>query len=212
MNKIYPVDQDNPSADVVNLAATRLRDGGVLVFPTETVYGLGALADQEVTSGSGHLFDIKMRPTRIPIPILVPDASDLDVYGKDVPEVAHKLAEAFWPGALTLVVKSSDKVYKEFRAEDDTIGLRCPDHELIQLLLAACGAPLFATSANTHQLPPPADFDELEQRIIDSADLVLDGGPSDKGVASTIVRCIDDNYEILREGAISREEIEAALA
>lgn len=212
MNKTYPVDQENPSADVVNLAATRLRDGGVLIFPTETVYGLGALAAVGPCYGAEDLFDVKLRPIGMAIPLLVPNASDLDVYGVEVPDYARKLAEKFWPGPLTLVVKASENVHEEFRAGDGTIGLRCPNNALVQALLAASDSPIFTTSANTHSFPPATDFNQLEPRIFDAADMVLDGGPTTGGVASSIVRCVGPEYEILRIGALSAEEIEAALA
>lgn len=212
MNKSYPIDQDNPSADVVNLAATRLREGGVLIFPTETVYGLGALAEVGPCYGAEDLFDVKLRPIGMAIPLLVPNATDLDVYGTEIPDYARKLADAFWPGPLTLVVKASEEVHEEFRADDGTIGLRCPDSKLVQALLAASDSPIFTTSANTHSFPPATDFIQLEPRILDSADMALDGGPSKGGIASSIVRCTGPEYEILRIGAISEEEIKAALA
>lgn len=211
MNKTYPVDQDDPSAEIVNLAATRLRDGGVLLFPTETVYGLGAIVDHNIMTGSTALFDIKERPYGIPVPILIPHASDINRYGENVSKKALKLAETFWPGPLTIIVPADDEeVYPEFQAEDGTVGLRCPDNKLVHRILDAVG-PIFATSANTHLHPAPAHFEDIEQRIIDAADLVLDGGSSNRGVASTIVRCINDECEILRIGAISGKEIEDAL-
>lgn len=211
MNKVYPVDQDNPSADIVNLAATRLRDGGVLLFPTETVYGLGAIVDKDNMIGSESLFDIKQRPYGIPVPILIPEASDIDRYGKDVSDNAHKLANAFWPGPLTIIVPADDEeVYPEFQAEDGTVGLRCPDNTLVHMLLDAVG-PIFATSANTHLAGAPARFEDIEPRIIEAADLALDGGDSNRGVASTIVRCIGDECEVLRVGSISGKEIEDVL-
>lgn len=212
MNKSFHVDQNHPSAEVVNLAATRLRDGGVVVFPTETVYGLGALAEAGVCYGAEELFDIKERPLDIPIPLLVASPSDIDVYGTDVPEYAHVLARTFWPGALTLVVKASDRIRKEFRAADGSIGLRCPDSELMSELLEAAGGPIFATSANTHGLSSPTSFEQIEPRIIEAADMVIDGGPTDHGIASTVVVCTGKEYRVAREGAISSLEISEALA
>lgn len=212
MTKSFHVDQESPSAEVINLAATRLRDGGVIVFPTETVYGLGALADQNACFGAEELFDIKERPLDLPIPLLVESEDSLDVYGVDVPVFAHTLAKAFWPGALTLVVNASDKVLKEFRAEDGTIGIRCPDSELVRELILAAGGPLFATSANTHGKPAPVAFEDIEPRIIEAADMVIDGGVTDSGVASTVVVCTADELKIVREGSISAEQIAQALA
>lgn len=210
--KCFHMDQENPSAEIVNLAASRLREGAVIVFPTETVYGLGALADGGACYGAEELFDIKDRPLELPIPMLVLGEDSLDVYGVDVPEYAHKLAKAFWPGAITLVVKASDKVLKEFRAaDDDTIGLRCPDNELVRELMLAAGGPLYATSANTHGKPAPTAVGEIEGRIFEAADIVLDGGSTAHGLSSTVVLCTGDAPVVVRQGVISDEDIEAAV-
>jgi L-threonylcarbamoyladenylate synthase len=105
-----------------------LRDGGIVVFPTETVYGIGAAAHS--CFGPHEIFDIKVRPLEKPLPWLIEnDDALLDKYGVEVPST-HTLAKAFWPGALTLVVKASDVVSKDFRADDGTVGLRSPDHEV----------------------------------------------------------------------------------
>lgn len=211
MNKCYHVDQKDPSAEIINLAATRLRGGAVVVFPTETVYGLGAVVSSEVMCGAQELFDIKKRPVELPIPILVENDDALDVYGVDVPQYAHKLANEFWPGALTLVVKSSEKVPWEFRnAADDTIGVRCSASELVRHLVIACGTPLYATSANTHGKPAPTSLDEIEGAIFEAADVVLDGGPTDVGVASTVVLCTGEAPVVVRVGSISADEIAKA--
>ena len=157
MSKVFRIDPEKPSAEVINLAATVLRDGGIVVFPTETVYGIGASAHS--CFGPHEIFDIKVRPLEKPLPWLVEDDDALlDTYGVDVPEYAHNLAKAFWPGALTLVVDASDKVGKDFRADDGTVALRSPDHEVVMELIQASGGPLIATSANTSGQPAPGDF------------------------------------------------------
>lgn len=202
------MDPENPSAEVINLAATVLRDGGIVVFPTETVYGLGALADSRF--GPHEIFEVKVRPTHLPIPLLVETEDALDTWGTDVPEYAHNIAHAFWPGAVTIVVKASERVPKDFRAPDGTIGLRSPDHEVVRQLLQAAGGPIFATSANTHGNPPPGSFEEIEPRIIEAADLVIDGGETEHQAPSTVVLCTGEEPVILREGAIPSDEIMAA--
>ncbi len=116
---------------------------------------------------------------------------------------------SFWPGAVTLVVKASDRVPRDFRAEDGTIGLRSPDHEVVMELLTAAGGPIFATSANTHGNPAPGSFDEVEPRIITAADLVLDGGETEHQQASTVVLCTGAEPVIVREGAVPAEKIMA---
>ena len=210
MSKVYRVDPENPNAEVINLAATVLRDGGIIVFPTETVYGLGAKADS--CFGPHELFEVKVRPATFPIPLLVETEDALDKYGVDIPEYAHALAHEFWPGALTLIVKASDAVPKDFRAPDGSIGLRSPDHEVVMELIQAAGGPLFATSANTHGNPAPGSFDEIEPRIITHADVVLDGGETEHQMPSTVVDCTGPEPKVVREGAIETERIMAVAA
>lgn len=211
MSKVFRIDPEEPSAEVINLAASVLRGGGIVVFPTETVYGIGASAHS--CFGPQEIFDIKVRPLEKPLPWLVEDDDALlDKYGVDVPEYAHNLAKAFWPGALTLVVMASDLVGKDFRADDGTVGLRSPDHEVVMELIQASGGPLIATSANTSGQPAPGDFDGVEERIIAAADVVLDGGETDHKTASTVVDCTGDQPVILREGAIPNDAILSAAA
>jgi len=213
MNKYLPVDSQEPSAEIINFTASRLMQGAVIVFPTETVYGLGAIVDKDMAAGAHELFDIKQRPTGIPVPVLVPTEDALDIYGIEVPEYAHKLAKAFWPGPLTIVVKASEMIPPEFtNAEDGSVGLRLPDNEVVRQLMLATGRPLYATSANTHGAPPPVAVDELEPAIKEAASIVLDGGPTQVRVSSTVVRCTGDVPEVLREGPISKEAIEEAIA
>lgn len=210
MSKAYRIDPENPNAEVINLAATVLRDGGVVVFPTETVYGLGALADSKF--GPHEIFEIKVRPADLPIPLLVETEDALDTYGIDVPDYAHTLAHAFWPGAITLVVKASDIVPKDFRAPDGSIGIRSPKHEVVMELIQAAGGPIFATSANTHGNPAPGSYGEIEPRIINAADVTLDAGETEHQLASTVVDCTGAEPRIVREGAVTNEAVAAALA
>lgn len=208
MSKVFRIDPESPSAEVINLAATVLRDGGIVVFPTETVYGIGAAAHS--CFGPQEIFDIKVRPLEKPLPWLVEDENALDIYGVDVPDYAHQIAKEFWPGALTVVVKASDAVGKDFRADDGTVGLRSPAHEVVMELIQASGGPIIATSANTAGMPAPGDFEQVEERIIAAADVVLDGGETEHRIASTVVDCTGPEPRILREGAIAPDLILAA--
>jgi L-threonylcarbamoyladenylate synthase len=208
MSKTYHIDSESPNAEVINLAATVLRDGGLVVFPTETVYGIGALADSKF--GAQEIFEVKVRPLDKPLPWLVESEDALDIYGVEVPEYAHNLARAYWPGPLTLIVKASERVGKDFRAPDSTVALRSPKHEVVIELLQAAGGPIIATSANTSGNPAPGTFDEVEVRIVQAADLSLDGGETEHQTASTVVDCTGDTPVILREGAIGSAEIASA--
>lgn len=208
MSKVIHIDPDNPSAEAINLAATVLREGGIVVFPTETVYGIGASANSCI--GPQEIIDIKMRPKNKPLPWLVENDQALDVYGVEVPEYAHRLARAFWPGALTIVVKAASLVAPEFRDEHGTVALRCPDHEVVQELIRASGNAIITTSANTSGLPPAGSFEALEARIIASADLTLDGGETLHKLASTVVVCTGAEPVVTREGSISATQVLAA--
>jgi release factor glutamine methyltransferase len=208
MSKVIHIDPEAPSADAINLAATVLRDGGIVVFPTETVYGIGAAATSCI--GPNEIIDIKMRPKNKPLPWLVETEDALETYGIDVPAYAHNLAKKFWPGPITLVVMASEKVGRDFRDERGTVALRCPDNEVVQELIRASGGPIITTSANTSGNPAPGTFDELEPRIIASADLTLDGGETHHGIHSTIVDCTGPEPVIKRQGAIPDSEILAA--
>jgi len=207
MNKVIHIDPENPSAEVINLAATVLREGGIIVFPTETVYGIGASASS--CFGPQEIIDIKMRPANKPLPWLVEDDLALDKYGVDVPEYAHTIAKAFWPGPVTIVVKAADIVAPEFRDDRGTVALRCPDHELVQELIRASGAAIITTSANTSGLPAAGSFEELEERIIAASDLTLDGGETPHRLASTVVDCTGPEPVVTRTGPISAEDVAA---
>ncbi|MDO9556495.1 MAG: L-threonylcarbamoyladenylate synthase [Coriobacteriia bacterium] len=200
MSKVIHIDPENPSAEAVNLAATVLRDGGIVVFPTETVYGIGASATS--CFGPQEIIDIKMRPKNKPLPWLVENENALETYGIDVPEYAHRLAHEFWPGPLTIVVKAAGVVAPEFTDDRGTVALRCPDHELVQELIRASGNAIITTSANTSGKPPAGAFTELEERIIASADLTLDGGETLHKTASTVVDCTGAEPVVTREGAL----------
>lgn len=206
MGKTYQVDQDNPNPEVINAAAHILRSGGVAVFPTETVYGIGAKAEQDC-NGAQELFDIKLRDRRKAIPWLVEDVSALDKYGRDVPDYAYVLAEKYWPGALTIVVPASDAVPEDFRAADGTIALRASASPIVRELVIATGAPLVTSSANTHTLPAPFEFSEIEERIVASADIVLDGGPTRFRTSSTVISAIGPRPLVWRDSAIPVDEI-----
>jgi tRNA threonylcarbamoyl adenosine modification protein (Sua5/YciO/YrdC/YwlC family) len=205
MSKVIHIDPEAPSAEAINLAASVLRDGGIVIFPTETVYGIGAAATSCI--GPQEIVDIKMRPASKPLPWLVETEAALDTYGTEVPEYAHRLAARFWPGPLSLVVKASKRVGKDFVDDRGTVALRAPDHEVVQELIRASGGPIITTSANTSGKHAPASFDELEPRIVAAADLTLDGGETRHGIASTVVDCTGAEPVIVRDGAVPATEI-----
>lgn len=184
-----------------------LRSGNPAVYPTETVYGLGvAVAFAENPS---VLYEIKQREQRKPIAWLVSDASDLDHYGKHVPEFARVLARTFWPGPLTLIVSASDEVPSAFRSNEGTIGLRMPNNEKALELISAVGCPLATTSANISGLKAPKTFGNLSEDVCRQVSAVLrdDDDANKSGVASTVLDCTGDHPVMVREGAISISDI-----
>ena len=200
--KLLAVDQDRPERMVVRDVARVLLDGGVIVVPTDSVYGIGCAATPG-NPGHARTFQIKRRALSQTLPWLIADVQDLERFGHRVPKWAYALAREFWPGALTLVVRASPLVPAEYRRSDDgTIALRLPDSNLVREIAREVGAPLAITSANTHGASSATSGEGVECRIAGEVDLVLDGGPSPLAAASTIVDCTGADPRVLREGAI----------
>ena len=191
-------------------AVAALRRGEPAAFPTDTVYGVGVAVD--AAGSPDALFRLKRRPQGKPIAWLVGSASDLDRYGKDVPELARAAARAFWPGGLTLIVKAADGVPRAFQSEAGDIGLRMPDDALALQLIGAVGCPLAATSANFSGKPAPRSFDQADPEFLAQLPAVLEARPADaapSGVASTVLDCTCDPPRILRQGAVTAADIAA---
>lgn len=210
MGRIIAVDQMHPSRAVVDEAVATLAFGGVLVMPTDSVYGIGCAATPN-NPGHERIFAIKRRERTQTLPWLIADAGDLMRYAAGLTQQDVELAAAFWPGAFTLVVRASDEVAPEYRGADGTIALRLPDSNIVREIARRSGCSLATTSANTHGEAAATSGASVEQRIVEAADLTLDGGPAPIAIASTIVSCIGGEVRVLREGAISREQILSAL-
>ena len=209
MGAVITVDQAHPSAEVVARAAAVLRNGGMAVVPTDSVYGICCAA---VSGNPAHdrIFDIKRRDRAQTLPWFVADSADLLRYGRDVPAWALRLAQSHWPGALTLVVRASDEVAPEYAQPAPggaTIALRVPESELCRQLVRSLGSPLAQTSANTHGAPAATSGHGVEPGIVDAVDLTLDGGAAPVGVPSTIVDATGEEPRILRLGAIPASEV-----
>lgn len=200
MGSVLSVDQNAPSQEVLDAAARVLQKHGVLVMPTDSVYGIGCAASP-ANPAHERIFAIKHRDRRQTLPWLVADSCDLLRYGAVVPEWMQELAQTHWPGALTLVVRASDAVSPEYCAQDGTIALRVPDSNLVRELVRKVG-PLATTSANTHGDAAATSGAGIEPRIVDEADLTLDAGRAPLAVASTIVGCVDGKPRVFRPGAI----------
>lgn len=222
MQRIYRVGGgSDPHPLAIRDAAQVLTAGGLILTPTETVYGIGVAIGAYASSGDeapapetgyGRIFTLKRRDVRQTVPWLVAGERDLDAFGVDVPEGVHVLTRAFWPGALTLIVKASDRVPRFMRAADGTVALRASASPVVQALVRACGSPLAVTSANTHGAPAPASFAQVEARILAGVDAAIDAGETVCHDASTIVSLLDGELDIIRQGALSAADIESALA
>lgn len=190
-------------------AAAVLRRGGLVAFPTETVYGLGA--DASDPAALRRLFAVKGRPPDHPVIVHVASAAAIDDWAADVPNTARRLAEAFWPGPLTIIVRRSARVPDEVTGGRDTVGLRVPDQPLALALLRAFGGGIAAPSANRFGRVSPTTAADVRADLGADVDVVLDGGPCRVGVESTIVDCTGPVPVVARLGGVPREAVEQCL-
>ena len=191
----------------IRQAATLLRDGGVIGMPTETVYGLAALASNE--EAVRRVFDIKGRPYDHPLIVHLSPTEDLSQWGHFNSD-ATALAQAFWPGPLTLLVPRTARVSDWVTGGRDTVAIRVPNHPVAESLLELVADGVVAPSANLFGKVSPTEAKHVFNDLGKLVDYILDGGPSEHGVESTIVECID-TPTILRPGSVSKDDIEAVL-
>ena len=195
--------------DEIREAARILRRGGLLGIPTETVYGLGANAlDEEAV---GHIFEAKGRPQDNPLILHVPDASWLERYCREVPEVAYLLAEKFWPGPLTMILPGKDIVPGRTTGGLSTVGVRCPDHAVTRAIIREAGVPVAAPSGNTSGRPSPTSASDMLEDMDGKIDGIVDGGACRVGVESTIIDLTVSPPQLLRPGGLPLEELRQVL-
>lgn len=191
------------------LAAEILRQGGLVGIPTETVYGLGANGlDPEAVS---HIFQAKGRPQDNPLILHIPEASWLERYCKEIPLTAYQLAQAFWPGPMTMILKRKDIVPDVVTAGMDTVGMRCPSHPLCREIIALAQVPVAAPSGNTSGRPSPTTAEHMLEDMNGKIDAIVDGGPCSVGVESTIIDLTCQPPRLLRPGGITLEQLESEL-
>ncbi|MCZ8257828.1 MAG: L-threonylcarbamoyladenylate synthase [Polaromonas sp.] len=188
-------------------AARRIQAGGLVGFPTETVYGLGADASSD-TAVAG-IFEAKGRPSDHPLIVHVADAAHVEAYASSVPPFAARLMKAFWPGPLTVILPRKPGVAAAAAGGQDSIGLRCPSHPVALAFLKACDTGVAGPSANRFGRVSPTTAQHVQQEFGDSL-LVLDGGPCDVGIESSIVDCTRGRPVLLRPGILTRAQLEAA--
>lgn len=205
---LFTLDPWNPDPVVLKESADVIRRGGLVAFPTETVYGLGANAlDPEAVK---KIYAAKGRPSDNPLILHLsrPEQAEYLVYMDDR---ARRLMAAFWPGPLTLVLKARDVIPPVTRGGLDTAALRMPDHPIASALIEASGCPLAAPSANVSGRPSPTDAQTVWQDLQGRVDRVLDGGPVRVGIESTVVDISTERPLLLRPGGMSREILEEFL-
>jgi L-threonylcarbamoyladenylate synthase len=182
-----------------------LQEGGIVAFPTDTVYGVGAHG--LLPAAVERLYLAKRRPRDKAIPLLVVGVEALSQVAIEIPDIAYALAERFWPGALTLVLRRAAQVPDVVTSGGDTVAVRAPDHPVTQALIAALGAPLAATSANLSGQPAPDAPEGVLAQLDGRIGLLLDGGTCPGGVASTVLDLTVSPPVVLRVGGLSVEQL-----
>ena len=199
---------DSPLEQEIEQAVACLQSGGVVAFPTDTLYGLGA--DAFNAKAIERIFQIKGRSPNMALPVLLADAADIALVAREVPAIAWTLAEKFFPGALSLVLKKAAILPDLLTGGSDTVAVRVPNHPIPRSLAKALGRPVTGTSANRSGFPPPKTFEEVNADLGDKVDIILRGGPPCGGLPSTVVDVSDGALRIIREGVVSAAEILAA--
>ena len=195
----------NESNDLhINRAIAILKDGGVITFPTDTVYGVGV--DPFQPEAVRKLYQIKGRTIDKPIPILVGSVGDVERVAQNLPPTFSQLAEQFWPGGLTLIVEAKS-LPSEVTAGGNTVGVRMPDHPLALALLQRFGGAIATTSANKSDEPPATSAEEVQSELGGLVDIILDGGPTATRIASTVLDLSVSPPQIRRQGGISMDQL-----
>lgn len=206
---IEQTDKIQMNMDTIKKAGDILRNGGLVAFPTETVYGLGADALNE--QAAKKIYAAKGRPSDNPLIVHVADMEALGRITEEMPEAAKRVVEAFWPGPLTLILKKSREVPPETTGGLETVAVRMPDHEIAREVIRAGGGYIAAPSANTSGRPSPTAAGHVETDLNGKIDMILDGGTVEIGVESTILDMTVTPPMILRPGAVTEEMLEALI-
>lgn len=207
--KVIRIDEENIDLQLILEAGTIIREGGLVAFPTETVYGLGG--DALNAASSGKIYAAKGRPSDNPLIIHIASMDMLARIVKEVPKTAYKLAERYWPGPLTMIFNKAECVPKETTGGLGTVAVRMPSHKIAKALIEAAGGYVAAPSANLSGRPSPTTskyvIEDLEGRV----DMIIDGGDTDIGLESTIVDLTGEQPIILRPGYVTEEMLEKII-
>jgi L-threonylcarbamoyladenylate synthase len=201
VTELLSVDTEGASRDALARAAAILRGGGLVAFPTESFYGLGAGALQP--RALSRIFEVKGRPDGKPLLVLVDSVAMVEALVSEIPPGARELMSRHWPGPLTLVLKAAAHVPDRLTAGTGTVGVRMPGHPIALALVRAAGLAVTAPSANPSGAPPPTTAEAVRRYFGDALDLILDGGPTPGGAASTVADCTMWPPRVLRPGPVS---------
>ena len=202
---------DNLSGEIVlqvDRAIEIIKTGGIVAFPTDTVYGLGG--DVFNSEAAERIYSVKQRPRSLPLPVLVADSTQVDTVVGFTPEIARFLMKRFWPGGLTLVLPKGASVPEIISAGGDKVAIRIPNHVVPLILIHGVGAPIIGTSANISDTPSPTTAQEVEQQLGSDIDLIINMGRCPGGLEFTVVDVTGETPVILRQGIIPEDEIKKA--
>lgn len=207
--KIFTIDETKELNNQVKEAGKILKNGGLVAFPTETVYGLGG--DAKNKDASKAIYAAKGRPSDNPLIVHIPDVSWVDGIVSEIPEAAKKLADAFWPGPMTLIFKKNEVIPLETTGGLDTVAVRLPSHPVARALMEESGVYIAAPSANTSGRPSPTKAKHVAEDLSGKIDAIIDGGEVNIGLESTIIDVTEDIPTILRPGYISLDDVKAVV-
>jgi len=190
---------------LIERAIRILKNGGIVAFPTDTVYGLGANAFNE--DAVLRVYEVKARPREFALTLLLADLSQMKIVAEDIPKMAWKLAEHFMPGALTIVLNKSMAVSNMITGEGNTVAVRIPNHPIPISLIKGLGAPITGTSANRSGEPSPVTAEDVYKQLGEKVDFIIDGGKCPTGISSTVLDLTTSPPKLIREGTITREQI-----
>ncbi len=209
MKRVQHIDPVHPGKTLIDRAAELIRDGKLVSYPTETFYGLAG--DPRNLEAVERIFEAKGRPDRMALPLIVADERELMMCVHELPDSARRLAASFWPGALTLVLTASNHLPPLLLGGGFTVGVRISPHPVAMALARAAGGPIVATSANRSGGAAPSTATEVEEALGESVALILDGGPTQGGSASTVLDLTSEPPRVIRSGAVPIQAIEEVL-
>lgn len=205
MSNIIKIETDDNTKNL-KIAANIIKKGGIVIFPTETVYGIGTNGlDEEAVK---KLYEVKDRPLNKPISLLVSNFDMINQVAKDITEMEYKIMKNFFPGPLTIILNKKSCVPDILTAKGNTVGIRMPDNEIALKLIELSGVPIATPSANISGRPSGIDIEDIKKDFEGKVDLFIDSGKSKIGNGSTIVKVEDNEIKILRQGIITKEQIE----